>query len=208
MRPEANPEAGRPEVDWEQARARLERARRAVEEPPAPSPEEARRILESRAAALARPAAEAAAPGERRALVVFARGGERYGVDVARAVEALPLTELTPLPSAPSSILGVVNLRGRVLPVVDFRALAEPREREGPGGGGLVVVVEAGGQSFGLVADALEGLAHVEPGELGRVPAAPGEHPFVREVTGDLVGVLDLDAVAAHPRFVVDEEAL
>lgn len=197
----------RQKVDWEQVRARLAQALHAVEEIAEPSADEVRRVMESRTLALARSPAEADTPAGGQTLLVFVLGGRRYGIDIAQALEALPLTDVRPLPSTPPSVLGVVNLRGRVLPVIDFRALFQPLEPDVPGGS-LVVVVDAGGMTFGILAHALEGIVQAEPDEIARVPTpAFGERQaLVRGITSTLVGVLDLDALVGHPQFVVNQE--
>ncbi len=138
----------RPAIDWQQAYARLERARRALEAGGGLSPEEATRILKERAQALARPQEEVSAPAETLDLLVFSLGGERYGIEAAHVVDVLRLRELTPVPGTPPFVLGVMNHRGRIVAVLDL-----PKLLELPGHGSAedsrVVAVEAGGMSFG-----------------------------------------------------------
>lgn len=188
--------------DWAAARARLERVRAALDAG-ADDPVATARVLDARARALARPpeaAAPAVAPLD---LVVFGLGAERYGVE-ARCVQAvLPLGELVALPGAPAVVLGVIHHRGRVLPVIDLRRLLEA------GGGGAAragraVVIEAAGAEFALYADAVPGTSQaLEP--LAPAPAgAAGQPGLLRGVTPELVGVLDVEALARHPRVVVD----
>jgi purine-binding chemotaxis protein CheW len=54
-------------------------------------------------------------------VVVFEIGGQHYGLPVADVRELLPAVSVTPLPGAPAVVEGVINLRGRVVPVLDFR---------------------------------------------------------------------------------------
>ncbi len=61
-------------------------------------------------------------------LCVFLAGKEEFAVDLMRVEEILPLQRVTPVPGAPPFVEGVVNLRGRVIPVVDVRK----RLRSGP----------------------------------------------------------------------------
>ena len=87
------------------------------------SREEVQRILTKRAEALARPLQERQTLAEPLELLVFSLAGERYAVDTAHVQDVVPLREITPLPCTPSFVLGVVNHRGRILPVLDFRRL-------------------------------------------------------------------------------------
>jgi len=67
-----------------------------------------------------------------------------------------------------------------------------------------VVAVEVGAMRFGLAADAVVGITPVAGRELAPPPPAGAEAPFVRGVTGELVAVLALEALAQ--RIVVDDE--
>jgi len=59
--------------------------------------------------------------GESRQYVTFCLGEELFGVEVARAREILDLVPVTKVPQTPDYLLGVINLRGQVVPVVDLR---------------------------------------------------------------------------------------
>src|SRR3989304_5552038 len=52
-------------------------------------------------------------------LVLFALDGQRYGLPLARVERALPMVAVAPLPKAPAIALGVINLHGQVIPVLD-----------------------------------------------------------------------------------------
>lgn len=197
----------RPTLDWQEAYARLERARQALESGGERSPEEVRRTLRERARALARPREEPRAPAETLELVVFSLAGERYGIETARVLEVIPLRDLTSVPSAPAVILGVVNYRGRILPVLDGRRLLA-LAGEGIPEGSQVVAVHAEGMTFGLFTTGVEGVVRIAADQVAPVPLTlTRAHPaLLRGVTGAMVAVLDLDAVARDPRIVVNEE--
>ncbi len=170
-------------LDWARARERLDRARRALEH--VDTPEEERAVLEARARELAAPIGSAAV-GEWRDIVVFVLCGERFAADAAHVLEALPLGEPTPVPGTPEHLLGVVNHRGRVLPVLDLRRRLVPggeTERELT----HTVAVSVDGMTFGIAAEGVE--------ETSR------EHAGARELA-----VLDLEALAADPRLRIDED--
>ena len=59
--------------------------------------------------------------GESRQYVTFCLGAELFGVEVFRAREILSLVQVTKVPQTPDYLLGVINLRGQVVPVVDLR---------------------------------------------------------------------------------------
>jgi len=197
----------RPAIDWQEAYARLERARRALETGWERSPEETQRILGARARALAKPREEAPTASEVLDLLIFSLAGERYGIETAHVLEAVPLRELTPVPCTPPLVLGVLNHRGRILPVLDLRRLFELAGRGVPEGSKLVAV-EAARMTFGIFVDAVAGTMRVGSHEVAPPPGAlAGERQApIRGVTREMIAVLDLAALARDPRIAVNEE--
>ena len=197
----------RGKIDWQEVHVRLEQERRAVEATERLSLEEASRILKERARALARPVEEAVTQAEGLELLVFSVGAERYGIETDHVVEVIPLRELTPVPCTPASILGVVNHRGRILPVLDLRRLFDLAD-QGVAEGSRVVAVEARGMTFGIFAGAVTGTVRVGVEEVAPSPAtsAADRQGLIRGVTGEMVAVLDLDALSRDPRITVNEE--
>lgn len=118
-------------------------------------------------------------------------GSEHYALAVQDVLEVAELGEVTPVPGAPPSVLGVRNLRGMVLPVVDLGQLLAATEAGEAGG---LVVGEREGRRVGL--------GVTELGDVEQLPAIAeqSQSPYLRGTTwlGDaLVGVVDLDAVLA-----------
>lgn len=195
-------------VNWQTASLRLTQTREALEAGGERSPDEIKRILRERALALAKPLAEARTPGEVLDLLVFSLAGERYGVETTHVLEVISLRELTPVPCTPPVILGVVNHRGRILPVLDLRRLFG-LSGQGVTDGGRIVVVEAGRMTCGIFADAVAGTIQVAAHEVAHPPAVTpggGRQAFIRGVTGEMVAVLDLEVLARDQRIVVNDE--
>lgn len=169
--------------------------------------EEVQRILKKRAEALARPLQERPTIAEPLELLVFSLAGERYAVDTAHVQDVVPLREITPLPCTPSFVLGVVNHRGRVLPVLDFRRLFG-LAGEGRPEGARLVAAEAGGMRFAIFAEKLEGTTRMEKRDVAPLPLTftDDQNAWLLGVTGEMVAVLDLEAMVRASRIVVDEE--
>jgi purine-binding chemotaxis protein CheW len=195
------------EFNWQEAYAQLDRTRRALEGAAERAPEEVRRILAARAQALARPREEVQVPTELLELVVFSLGGERYGIEMSHVLEVIPLRDPTPVPCAPPFVLGVVNHRGRILPVLDFRRLLD-LAGHGVGEGSRVVAVRAGGMTFGIFADQVSRVERVGAHEVAPPPAAIAgdRQAFLLGVTGEMVAVLDIEKVASEKKIVVHEQ--
>ena len=102
-------------------------------------------------------------------LVVFELGDEGYGLDIATVYEIIRHQPVTAVPQAPSFVEGVINLRGRIIPVVDLR------RRFGMGQGELtkasrIVVCEAAGTRVGLVVDGVSEVLMVSSESVEQTP--------------------------------------
>ena len=87
-------------------------------------------------------------------LVVFDLDSESYGVDIGAVREIIRMQEITRVPRTPEFVEGVINLRGKVIPVVDLRkrfGLTEGERNKD----NRIVVVDIGGQDIGVVVDAV-----------------------------------------------------
>jgi purine-binding chemotaxis protein CheW len=193
-------------LDWQEVYARLEQIRQRLEASSALPPAEVRRMLQDRAQALARPLAEPLAVPDVLELTVFVLAGARYGIAAAYVLEVTSLRELTPVPCTPPHILGVVNHRGRILPILDLRNLFALAAQDVTAEG-RIVAVEAGGMTFGILADAVLGTIRVGGHEVMPLPGTwlHDHQACLQGITGEMVAVLDLEALARDPRMTVNE---
>jgi purine-binding chemotaxis protein CheW len=123
------------------------------------------------------------------AYVRFRVADESYAVAVTNVLEVADLGEVTPVPGAVREVLGVRNLRGKILPVVDLAALLGTR-RAGPPA--RLLVAESDGRQAGLAIDEV-----TEVGELAD-PAEDADSPLLLGTMltdGDLIGVVNMPAV-------------
>lgn len=85
-------------------------------------------------------------------LLVFRLNDREHALPLEHVVEVFRMVAVTPLPEAPPWMLGVMNVRGRVIPLIDLRVRLGMPPRE-PDLSTPIVVVETGGATAGLVAD-------------------------------------------------------
>lgn len=105
--------------------------------------------------------------------LTFMLSGEEYGVDILKVQEIKGWDSVTPIPNTPEHMLGVLNLRGAIVPIVDLRKRFQLEEVEfGPTTVVIVVKMQNGDQSrtVGLVVDAV---AEVYRLENDAIQAAP-----------------------------------
>ena len=138
-------------------------------------------------------------------IVIFEVGNESYGVDIGRVHEIIRRLQITRVPGAPGYVEGVINLRGKVIPVVELRQRfgLPPEENLKEG---RIVVVEVGGHTVGMGVDGVS--------EVLRVPLSSIEPPsplvtgidsaYVRAICKleeKLIILLDLDHILSVEQF-------
>jgi purine-binding chemotaxis protein CheW len=101
-------------------------------------------------------------------LVSFRIGGEEFGVDILKVQEINRMMEVTRVPNAPEYVDGVINLRGKVIPIIDLRRRFG-MERKEHDKNTRIVVVELTGKVVGFVVDGVE--------EVLRIPRSVTEPP-------------------------------
>lgn len=112
--------------------------------------------------------------GASRQFLTFILNGEEYGVDILRVQEIKGWSNATHVPNSPDYVLGVINLRGEVIPVLDLRRRFGMETVEpGPTTVTIVARIERGEKSqyLGIVVDAVSDVHTIEDGELKRPPS-------------------------------------
>lgn len=126
-----------------------------------------------------------------RQIITFDLGGQKFGMDIMAIREIRAWTPTTRLPQAQEYVVGVVNLRGTVLPVLDLSARmgwerTEPTDRH------VIMVAEIAGRMCGLIVDAVSDIVTTEDGDIQPSPT-----------TGTADTVPFLEGVVAHDDFMV-----
>jgi purine-binding chemotaxis protein CheW len=191
-------------TDWDGLRQRLDAA--AILTACGMSPEGEKDLLKARALALARePAREQ--PGESLELLEFLLSSERYAIEMSWVRETLPLKELTSVPCTPPFVLGLINVRGRIVSVIDIKRFFDLPEK-GLSDLNKVIVVHGKGMEFGILADAISGVRSIPLAELQpSLPTLTGiREEYLKGVTGERLVVLDGEKLLTDGRIVINEE--
>src|SRR5204863_9826035 len=102
-------------------------------------------------------------------VVGFRIGNETYGVRIAAVREIVRVPEITSVPSAPDLIEGVINLRGKIIPVMDLRKRFGQTEIQNDTRN-RILVVELNNKLVGLIVNAASEVLNITPSET----SAPG----------------------------------
>jgi purine-binding chemotaxis protein CheW len=136
--------------------------------------------------------------------VTFRLEREKYGVNVMQVQEVLRITEIAPVPGAPGYVLGIINLRGNVVTVVDTRKRFGLAVKE-PDDASRIVIIEVNGNVIGMLVDSVAEVVDLRKSEIETAPNVGAEDTakYIQGVAsrdGELLIVVDLN------RFLSDEE--
>jgi purine-binding chemotaxis protein CheW len=193
-------------TDWKAVHDRLDKVAAALRQGWMPDAQETRDILRQRARELAveLPAQGAA---DRIEIIEFLLATEHYGIETAFIREVCALKDLTPVPCTPAHVLGIINIRGRILSVIDLKKFFDLPER-GLGDLNRVLVLESGDMAFGILADRIRGIRRLPAGSLQRDMPTLGDirTAFLNGIAEDRTIVLDGAKVLSSNRMVINEE--
>jgi purine-binding chemotaxis protein CheW len=138
--------------------------------------------------------------------LTFQVGGEHYGIPVDRTREIIRVSTITGVPQMPAHVKGVINLRGRIVPVVDLRirfGLANPEVHERT----CIIVVHiasahGGTSALGLMVDAVEEVVSLAAADVEPPPEVVARQEAshitgMAKIKGSLKTLLDLDRLLA-----------
>lgn len=137
--------------------------------------------------------------------VTFRLEEETYGINVMQVQEVLPMTEIAPVPGAPPFVMGIINLRGNVVTVIDTRMRFGLMPRE-PDQGCRIVVIEAGDQVAGILVDSVAEVIEVKESEVDTAPSV-GNEESARYIYGvvsrgnDLLILIDVNKMLTREEW-------
>lgn len=145
--------------------------------------------------------------GENIEILVFQLAWESYAVETEFVREVYPLKDLTQVPCTPAFVLGIVNLRGELCPVIELKRLFGLPEA-GITNATSAVILHDSAMEFGLLADVIVGVQNLDMVDLQPPPTIFSgiNATFLRGVTKDRLAVLDARNILAHPALIVNEQ--
>ena len=136
--------------------------------------------------------------------VTFRLEEETYGINVMQVQEVLRYTEIAPVPGAPDYVLGIINLRGNVVTVIDTRARFGLMPGE-VSDNSRIVIIEAEKQVIGILVDSVAEVVYLKTSEIDSAPNVGTDESakFIQGVSnreGELLILVDLN------KLMTDEE--
>ena len=124
-------------------------------------------------------------------LVVFLLGGERYGVPIDKVQEIIRYSATRSVASDDPRTRGVINLRGRIIPVLDLSSSLGVGRSES--GAGNIVIVEAGSAILGILVDEVDEVLSISGDQIEDLPSASGCRGRIAKTDDGMIVVLELD---------------
>ena len=113
--------------------------------------------------------------------LTFAVGSEDYGIEIVHVTEIIGIQKITDMPDMPDYVKGVINLRGKVIPVMDVRLRFRMPEREYDDRT-CIVVVNVNGMPVGLIVDTVREVADIPENQIELPPevAQSGTQRYIK----------------------------
>ena len=199
----ANPKS----TNFSEVEQRLETARAALENIWAPSAEETRLILQTRALTLAQEASLGEDVEDVIEVLEFTLAYERYAVETQYVNQVAMLEQLIPLPCTPAFVRGIVNLRGAILPVLDLKNFFELPVK-GLTDLNKIIVLQSEKILFGILADEIVGVRNILLRDVqSSLPTLTGvRKDYLRGVTPERITLLDAEKLLISENIIVQEQ--
>jgi purine-binding chemotaxis protein CheW len=142
--------------------------------------------------------------------VTFRLAGETYGINVMQVQEVLRYTEIAPVPGAPDYVLGIINLRGNVVTVIDTR------NRFGLPSGEMtdntrIVIIETEGHVIGVLVDSVAEVVYLRQSEIETAPSVGNDESakFIQGVchkNNELLILIELNKLLSDTEWAEIDE--
>lgn len=142
-------------------------------------------------------------------VIMFTLALETYGIESSFVKEVCPLKDFTPIPAVPAYILGIINLRGQIVTVIDLKKLFSFPEK-GFGELNKVIIIHNEHMEFGILADVVLGTKLLALDEIMLAPATVtgiGEE-FLKGVTKENLIVLNAWSLLSDENIVINDEVI
>lgn len=102
--------------------------------------------------------------------VGFRLSKEHYGIDIMAVEEIIRMVDITPVPRAPAFIEGIINMRGRVIPIVDLKKKLAIAGEKNTAEASRIIVTNSGGKNIGFIVDQVEEVLRINEDMIDKAP--------------------------------------
>lgn len=195
-------------VDWSEIKNKINLVQELLNQKIVLPPEEKRSLLKTRALALAVEMKDETAQKEFIEIVVFKLAAETYGIESVFVREVYPLKDFTLLPGLPAFVLGIVNIRGQIISVIDLKKFFNLPEK-GIGELNKVIIIRNEKMEFGILADTIDGTRSILIEEIQSSPVSTNGigADYLRAITRDHIIILDAERILEDEKIIINQAA-
>ena len=195
-------------INWTEIHQRVERARDALAQGAVLSALESRAVMRTRARALAQEHVQTGPAAATFEVVEFSLASETYAFEAAFVREVYPLKDYTPIPGVPPFVLGIVNVRGQIMSVIDLKKFFDLPEI-GLGQLNKLIILRGEQMELGILADDILGARSIDLEALQSAPSTVSGigAQYLRGVTAERVVVLDAAKLLHDDQIIVNQSA-
>lgn len=192
--------------DWQEVHSRLAKTELAIQQESFLSVNESKKLLKARAQKLAISSKANAANEAVLEVIEFMLANERYAIESSFVREVYPLKELTPLPCVPAFILGIVNIRGEVISVIDIKRFFE-LPITGLTDLNKAIVLSSDKMTFGILADEIVGTRNILNADIQPpLSTLTGiREAYLYGIASNHTAVLDASKLLTDKNLLIDE---
>jgi len=194
-------------IDWDGIKNRVNMMQDSLNQKIVLPQEEKHSMFKARAQALAVETKDKTAQNEFVEIVLFGLASETYGVESTFIREVYPLKDYTILPGTPSFVLGIVNVRGQIISVIDLKKFFNLPEK-GLGELNKVIIIRNERMEFGILADIIHGTRSLAIEEIQTPPVSTVGigAGYLKGVTNEHYIILDAQKILDDESIIVNQE--
>lgn len=192
--------------DWKTIHEHLQASQRALEQGWHPSPDETLQILKHRAQILAEKPKIPEEATDIISVMEFELGEETYAIELSYIDEVCPVKEITPLPGAPDYIIGIMNVRGKIMSVLDIKTFFDI-PKKGLTHLSQVIMLHSDLMEFGILVDHSIGPRVIAVNSIqSSLTAFTGlRKKYLKGVTTEQIVFLDVDKILTDQAIIANE---
>jgi purine-binding chemotaxis protein CheW len=166
-------------------------------------------ILKNRAKELSEELVENGVVGDQIEIIEFVLAYEKYGIESSFVREVYPMREFTPVPATPNFVMGIVNIRGQIISVVDIKKFFDLPER-GLTDLNRLIITEYKDMEVGILADLILGVKNIAMSDIqsSLLTLTDIRSKYLKGVTKEGIVVLDVEKLLSDSKLIVDSEVV
>lgn len=196
-------------IDWKDIEKRIKKARSSMQAKEISSREEITEILRKRAEIIAQSDDKIKEKKEILSILEFQLGQEKYAIKTSNLKEIIASDRITEIPCTPTYMYGVINIRGKIVTVIDLKKFLQ-LDYVGISDRASIVVATYNDHLVGFVADKINGIKNVELDKIqkSKPRLKKIKESYISGITNETVIILDTDKILSDKGILVNESII